>query len=73
MRRIDAAYPGLMLLIIVATGNHFLLDAAAGALVVAAGWLVASRLRAPATAPVRLAAPVDTWTPHSAPTRAQAA
>ena len=37
-----------MLLIIVATGNHFLFDAAAGAVVVAAGWLVASRLAAPA-------------------------
>jgi hypothetical protein len=65
-----------MLLIIVATGNHFLFDAAAGFLVVAAGWFVAARLRAPATAftpPVRLPAPQDTWTPHSSPARAQAA
>ena len=50
-----------MLLIIVATGNHFLFDAAAGGLVVAAGWLVASRLRAPRRrpAPVRLADPTN--------------
>jgi hypothetical protein len=62
-----------MLLIIVATGNHFLFDAAAGGLVVAAGWLVASRLRAPVTQPVRLAAPQGNRTPRSAPARAQAA
>jgi PAP2 superfamily len=79
LRLVGAAYPGLMLLIIVATGNHFLFDAAAGGLVVAAGWFVASRLAAPALpvpalpAPVRLAAPNDTWTPHSSPSRAQAA
>ncbi|MDQ3067122.1 MAG: phosphatase PAP2 family protein [Actinomycetota bacterium] len=73
MRFAGGAYPVLMLLIIVATGNHFLLDAAAGGLVVAAGWLVASRLRAPAVEPVRLPVPRDTWTPHSAPSRAQAA
>jgi hypothetical protein len=67
-----------MLLIIVATGNHFFLDAAAGALVVAAGWLVAALLRAPAaeaglTEPVRLPAPANTWTPHRRPVRARAA
>ena len=78
LRRVGAAYPGLMLLIIVATGNHFLFDAVAGGLVVAAGWFVASRLAAPAPAaalpaPVRLAVPNDTWTPHSSPSRAQAA
>jgi hypothetical protein len=73
IRLAGAAYPALMLLIIVATGNHFLFDAAAGFAVVAAGWLVASQLRAPATVPVRLAAPHDTWTPHSTPARAQAA
>ena len=50
LRRVGAAYPGLMLLIIVATGNHFLFDAVAGGLVVAAGWFVASRLAAPAPA-----------------------
>jgi hypothetical protein len=44
-----------------------------GGLVVAAGWFVASRLQAPAVQPVRLPAPADTWTPHSAPVRAKAA
>jgi hypothetical protein len=39
-----AIYPGAMLLIIVATGNHFLTDAALGGLVAAVGWLVARRL-----------------------------
>ena len=62
-----------MLLIIVGTGNHFLFDAAAGGLVVAAGWLVASRLQAPAAEPVRLPAPQKAWTPHSAPSHARAA
>ncbi len=73
LRRLGAAYPALMLLIIVATGNHFLFDAAAGGLVVAAGWFVASRLRAPAAAPVRLPAPLNAWTPHSTAARAKAA
>jgi hypothetical protein len=39
-----AAYPAVMLFVIVATGNHFLLDAAAGGLVTVAGALVAARL-----------------------------
>lgn len=39
-----ALYPALMLFIIVATGNHFLFDAAAGGLVVVASWLVARRV-----------------------------
>jgi hypothetical protein len=73
VRNAGAAYPALMLLIIVATGNHFLFDAAAGGLVVAVGWLVAARLRQPATSHVRLAPLHDTWTPHASPTRAQAA
>ena len=74
LRIAGAAYPALMLLIIVATGNHFLFDAAAGAVVVAAGWVTASRLAAPApTAPVRLPAPQHAWTPHSAQARAKAA
>jgi hypothetical protein len=73
-RLAGAAYPALMLLIIVATGNHFFFDAAAGAVVVAAGWVTASRLAAPApTAPVRLPAPQNAWTPHSVPARAKAA
>ena len=73
LRLLGAAYPALMLLIIVGTGNHFLFDAAAGGLVVAAGWLVASRLQAPAVEPVRLPAPQKAWTPHSAESHARAA
>jgi hypothetical protein len=41
VRIAGAAYPLLMLGIIVATGNHFLFDAAAGGLVVVVGWLLA--------------------------------
>jgi hypothetical protein len=78
LRWLGAAYPPAMLLIIVATGNHFLFDAAAGAAVVAAGWLVAAYLRAPTqvdsfTPAVRLAAPAEAWTPHAVPARAKAA
>jgi hypothetical protein len=63
-----------MLLIVVGTGNHFIFDAAAGAIVVAVGWLVASRLAAPALpAPARLPAPQNAWTPQSAPSHARAA
>jgi hypothetical protein len=43
-RTAGALYPAAMLFIIVATGNHFLFDAAAGAVVTIAGWLVARRL-----------------------------
>lgn len=41
VRALGALYPASMLFVIVATGNHFWLDAAAGALVVAASWFVA--------------------------------
>jgi len=44
IRLAGAVYPVLMLFIIVATGNHFLLDAAAGGAVVLAGWAVARLL-----------------------------
>ena len=40
-----ALYPATMLLIIVATGNHFFVDAALGGLVVVIGWLVARSRR----------------------------
>jgi hypothetical protein len=73
LRRLGAAYPALMLLIIVGTGNHFIFDAAMGGLVVAAGWLVASRLQPRATRPVRLPAPREAWTPHSGQAHAKAA
>jgi hypothetical protein len=41
VRIAGALYPATMLLIIVATGNHFFVDAALGGLVVGIGWLVA--------------------------------
>jgi PAP2 superfamily len=44
VRTLSAVYPALMLFVIVATGNHFWIDAAAGALVVAASWIVARPL-----------------------------
>jgi PAP2 superfamily len=48
-----AVYPAAMLLIIVATGNHFIVDAALGGLVVVAGWLVARALVDPPAPAVR--------------------
>jgi PAP2 superfamily len=54
VRALGALYPPVMLFDIVATGNHFLFDAAMGALVVAAAWLVAHELdrrAAPVAAP----------------------
>ncbi len=47
IRLAGAVYPAAMLFIIVATGNHFLLDAVAGGAVVLAGW-AAARLLIPA-------------------------
>lgn len=44
VRLVGVVYPAAMLVIIVATGNHFLLDAALGGVVVVAGWLVARAL-----------------------------
>jgi hypothetical protein len=41
-------YPFVMLLVIVATGNHFFFDAAAGAVAIGAGYTVASWVDAPA-------------------------
>ncbi len=42
VRVLGATYPLVMLLVIVATGNHFFVDAVAGGLVVALAWLVAA-------------------------------
>jgi hypothetical protein len=42
VRVLGALYPALMLFVIVATGNHFFFDAAAGALAIGAGYLMAS-------------------------------
>ncbi len=44
VRVLGALYPLAMLLVIVATGNHFVFDAAAGGLVVLVAWLVARLL-----------------------------
>jgi PAP2 superfamily protein len=44
VRIAGAVYPVVMLLVIVATGNHFVFDAALGAVVVLAGWFVARLL-----------------------------
>lgn len=43
-RLLGALYPALMLFIIVATGNHFVFDAAAGGVVMLAGWWIALRV-----------------------------
>jgi len=52
VRVLGALYPIVMLFVIVATGNHFWLDAVAGALVTGVGWLVAYRLvEVPRTVP----------------------
>lgn len=42
IRWLGLLYPLLLGFVIVATGNHFILDAAAGAVVMLAGWLVAA-------------------------------
>ena len=44
VRVLGAAYPAFMLFDIVATGNHFYFDAAAGGVVVVAGWAIARAL-----------------------------
>jgi hypothetical protein len=44
VRVLGALYPAFMLFDIVATGNHFWFDAAAGGAVVAAGWALARLL-----------------------------
>ena len=49
VRAAGAFYPAFMLFTIVATGNHFVFDAAAGGIVTAAGFMVARRLAAPRT------------------------
>jgi PAP2 superfamily protein len=52
VRLVGAAYPPFMLFTIVATGNHFIFDAAAGGLVVVIAYLAARALVAPrATGP----------------------
>jgi hypothetical protein len=50
VRWIGAAYPPFMLFTIVATGNHFLLDAAAGGIVTVLAYAAARRVAAPTPA-----------------------
>jgi len=47
-RAIGWTYPGVMLLVIVATGNHFFFDAAGGALAIGLGYVAASWVGSPA-------------------------
>ena len=47
VRAAGFAYPLVMLFVIVATGNHFLFDAAAGGVVMVVAWLFARRVAAP--------------------------
>jgi hypothetical protein len=54
VRWIGAAYPPAMLFIIVATGNHFLFDAAAGGVVVIVSWIATRALLRPRAARARL-------------------
>jgi hypothetical protein len=56
VRVLGALYPVAMLLVIVATGNHFVFDAVLGGLVVLVGWLVARIL---VTEPVPAGRKVD--------------
>ena len=62
VRIAGALYPVLMLWIIVATGNHFVFDAAAGGVVVAIGFVLSRRVVR--TAGVRPAARRDARKPH---------
>jgi PAP2 superfamily protein len=47
-RALGWGYPTVMLLVIVATGNHFFFDAASGGLAIGIGYLAASRIDSPA-------------------------
>jgi hypothetical protein len=52
MRIVGLLYVPLVLFVIVSTGNHFILDAAAGAAVMAAGWFTATAMvRVPRAGP----------------------
>lgn len=52
-RAIGWSYPAVMLLVIVATGNHFFFDAAGGGLAIGIGYLAASRIDSPARRALR--------------------
>jgi hypothetical protein len=64
LRALGTLYPAFVLLVVVATGNHFFLDAAAGALVAALAIAVAALLTRPAVRNAPIALPVrDAVTP----------
>jgi hypothetical protein len=60
------AYPPLVLLVIVATGNHFFVDAAAGAAVVGVALLAARLLVRPSRTPRAHQLPLNTTAPAAA-------
>jgi hypothetical protein len=59
-RLIGWSYPAVMLLVIVATGNHFFFDAAGGALAIGIGYVAASWVDSPAK-------PARRWQPDRGP------
>jgi PAP2 superfamily len=62
-RLLGWSYPAAMLIVIVATGNHFFFDAAAGAVAVGAGYLIASAVAAPTREPRWRAVPESAAVP----------
>jgi hypothetical protein len=56
VRALGLSYPLVMLVVIVATGNHFFFDAAAGALAIGAGYLIATWVGSARREPRRRAA-----------------
>src|SRR5262245_3664516 len=56
VRALALAYPLVMLIVIVATGNHFFFDAAAGAVAIGAGYLIAKWVDSARRQPRRQAA-----------------
>jgi PAP2 superfamily len=56
VRALALSYPLVMLLVIVATGNHFFFDAAAGGLAIGAGYVIATWVGSARPAPRRRAA-----------------
>jgi PAP2 superfamily len=65
VRTLGMLYPAFVLLVVVATGNHFFLDAAAGALVAALAIATAALLTRPAVRNAPIALPVRDVVPPS--------
>jgi PAP2 superfamily len=65
IRTLATIYPAFVLLVVVATGNHFFLDAAAGALVATLALAAASLLTRPAATSAPIALPVRDVVPRS--------